>query len=225
MRLILCTLAVCISILASAFTTKKLILEEGKKIRVSIPKTQSEPPEAAGRQEPLVQKLEVINVQLANINRRMTLLEDTIARQPQSTAPDKTAEELQALTRNVEGLTGTLAGIGAMPRHLAELTTYFDRSFAHLESKVAESAAPALLAESLDGLSKKVDQVDSYFPALYAFFGVLYDPANADMYATYPSVDKRINELFIQLDTLQADVTYIKNRLTYRTYERPKYQP
>jgi len=225
MKLILCTLAVCISILASAFTTKTLILEEGKKIRVSIPKTQSDPTEAAGRQEPLFQKLDAMNAQLANINRRMTLLEDTIARQPQTTAPDKTAEELQTITRNVEGLTGALAGIGAMPRHLTELTTYLDRSFEHLENKVTESASPALLAESLAGLSKKVDRVDSYFPALYAFFGVVYDPANGDMYATYPSVDKRINELFIQLDTLQADVTYIKNRLTYRTYETPKYQP
>ncbi len=225
MKLILCTLAVCISILASVFTTKTLIREEGKKIRASVQKAQSEPPETAGRQDPLVQKLEAINAQLANINRRMSLLEDTLARQTPSTASDKTAEELQALTRNVEGLMAALAGIGAMPRHLAELTTYFDKSFEHLENKVTESASPALLAESLDGLSKKVDQVDSYFPALYAFFGVMYDPANADVYATYPSVDKRINELFIQLDTLQADITYIKDRLTYRTYERPKYQP
>ena len=218
MKLILCTLAICLSVLASVFTTKELIRAEGKKVRSSLPKVLTEPLDAAGRQESLVQKLDAINAQLGSLNRRLASLEEGYARPSQAAAGNA-----QALTRNGVGLTSTFARLDGLPGQLADLTTYLDQSFEHLESKITEAAVPQHATEEIDNMAKKIDAIDSYFTPLYAFLGLAYDPANADLLASYPSVDVRINELFLQLEAVRKDVDFIRVRITPIVIEPTKY--
>ena len=203
MKLILCTLAICLSILASVFTTKELIRAEGKKIRSSFPKALTEPADAAGRTEPLVQRLDAMNAQLGNMNRRLSSLEEASLRQAATVSAPP-------LVKNTAGLTTTLTKLDAVPNQLAEITTYLDQSFEHLEKTVTETAAPQQFAESLENMSKRIDAIDSYFTPLYAFLGVVYDPSSQDLMASYPSVDVRINELFLQVEAVRNDVSDLR---------------
>jgi hypothetical protein len=216
MKLVLCTLAICLSILASVFTTKELIRAEGKKIRASLPKVSSESAEATGRPEALVQKLESISAQLDTLSRRLSSLESTVARQNLAPSARPTAGDSPASAKSAAASATTLARLDAVSVYLADLTTFLDQSFEHLEKTVTETAATKNLAETLEPLSKKMDAIDSYFTPLYAFLGLVYDPASNDRLADYPSVDLRINELFLQLEALRKDVSTIRQQVTPR---------
>lgn len=222
MKLILCTLAICLSILASVFTTKELIRAEGKKVRSAIPKSLSEPEAASGRADPIVQKLEAINVQLASLNRRLSSLEESGIR-PNPALSAQSAGDSSTAAKDVVALTATLAKLDAVPGQLNDITTYLDQSFEHLEKTIAEKAPPDQFAETFDTLSKKVDAIDSYFTPLYAFLGVVYDPANDDLLAAYPSIDARINELFLQIDAIRNEVSTLRYALTPRNIDPEKH--
>ena len=221
MKLILCTLAVCLSILASVFTTRDLIRSEGKKVRSSLPKSLTEPPDAPGNSGSLAQKLDTLNAQLGTLNRRLNALEETSVRPSQALPQQVSTGGSQTLSQNAAGLTATLVRLDALSQHLTALTTYLDKSFEHLEQTVAKTAAAPNVSDSVEGLSKKIDAIDSYFTPLYAFLGLVYDPANNDLLATYPSVDTRINALFMQIEALQKDVSYVRLRVTPMVYEPP----
>ncbi|MEI7900804.1 MAG: hypothetical protein WCK89_11160 [bacterium] len=223
MKLTLCTLAICLSILASVLTTKELIHAEGRKIRSSVPKALTEPVDGAGRPESLVQKLDALNAQLGNLSRRLASLEDTYARQNPNLSSLASTGNSQALTKNTGGLSSTFARLDAVSDNLAALTTYLDQSFEHMEKTVTETAASQHVTDSLEAMTKKVDAIDSYFTPLYAFLGLVYDPANEKLLKGYPSVDIRINELFLQLEALQKDVSAIRKQVTPITIEPTKH--
>ncbi len=223
MKLIICTLAICLSILASVLTTQELVRAESKKIRSSVPRALTEPLDGAGRPDSLAQKLDAINAQLGNLNRRLLSLEDSVARQPSGLPSHSASATGQALTKNGGSLTSALTRPDAVPGHLAGLTTYLDKSFEHLEKTVTETAASQELTDSLEVMAKKIDDIDSYFTPLYTFLGLAYDPPNNDLLATYPSVDVRINELFLQLDAVRKDIADMREWLKPRNIEPTKH--
>lgn len=225
MKLILCTLAICLSIFASFFTTKELIRSEGKKVRSAIPKSLAEQEALAGRADPAAQKLDAINAQLATISRRLSALEEASAR-PNVTLATASDASGSAAAKNGVALAATLARLDAVPGQLNEITAYLDQSFEFLEKTIADKAPPERFAETFDTMSKKVDAIDSYFVPLYTFLGVVYDPANSDLVAAYPSVDARINELFLQVDAIRTEVTALRDALTPRNIDpgrHPRY--
>ena len=219
MKLILCTLAVCFSLLASVLTLSDLARTEGKKTRISIPKALTEPLVAFGREESVVQKLDAINAQLTSLNKRLSQLEEGSAHAVRATSnaatsTDPTQADLRALAKSVSGLSASIARLEGVPTHLAALTTYLDRSFEHLEKTVAESAAPQDLLTPINQIATKVDNIDSYFTPLYAFLGLTYDPANQDLIAAYPSIDERINDLAFQLAATHKELTEFHRMMT-----------
>ncbi len=223
MKLILCTLSICLSILASVFTTKELVRAEGKKIRSSIPKALTEPVEAAGRAESLIQKLDAITAQLGSLSRRLTSLEDTYARQNPLLAPLGPAGSAPGLNKTAVSLGATLARLDAIPDQLDNITTYLDESFEHLENTVTETTAPQRVTDALDPMAKKIDAIDNYFTPLYKFLGLVYDPANADLLADYPSVDVRLNELSLQIEAMHQDLAELRVFVTPYNIEPTKH--
>jgi prefoldin subunit 5 len=211
MKLVFCTLAICLSILASVLTLKEAVRAEGKRTRTAIPKALAEPLDESKDPDSVVRKLDALQAQLSALNKRLALLEDAGQRNGRQTAgaapaPDPLLAEVRALAASVQALSGGVERLGGVPDQLNGLTTYLDQSFAHLEARVTEAAAPEDLLVAIDWLVKKVDDIDSYFTPLYTFLGVVYDPANQDLLEAYPSVDVRINDLSARLDALQKEV-------------------
>ena len=225
MKLILCTLAVCITFLLSVVTTQAVVRDEGKRTRVSVSKGQAEPNAVAERQEPLAQKLDALNNQLAALNRRMSVLEEAL--KPDETSGAKNASQnmqnnLLSMRRELDGVSTSLARLYGLPGHLAELTTYLDRSFEHLEKTAAAHATPETVMAALDVMNQKIDAIDSYFTPLYAFLGLVYDPANDGLMAGYPTVDERINELYLQQQAIREDIASFRDMLTPRNIDPVK---
>jgi prefoldin subunit 5 len=226
--MILCTLAVCLSLLASVFTTQALVRAEGKRTRSVIPKALSEPLPGAGT-ESVIGKLDALNAQLASLSRRLALLEDAASRKPASTAaaaPDPVLTETRALATAVRGLAASEERLASVPRHLAELTTYLDQSFGHLEKKVdAVAATPEETKATLDALARKVDDIDHYFSPLYTFLGLTYDRDNDDLLAAYPSIDVRLSALFGEIEALHAAVADVRAHLMAPVVIEPAKRP
>jgi hypothetical protein len=218
MKLILCTLAICLSVLASVLTTKEVIRGEGKKIRSAMPKALAE---EDGRPDPLLQKLESVNVQLGTLNRRLAALEETCAR---SSLPMAAPRASTRPPHEAAGLTDTLARLDALPGQLTDITGYLDQSFEHLEKTVSASAATERVDAALADLTKRLTALDGYFLPLFLFLGLDADPANNDLLATYPSVDDRLNEVCVQLYDLKKDLCYVRERLTPYVREPTKHQ-
>ena len=230
MKLILCTAAVCVSLLASVVSLSDLARTEGKKTRLSIPKALTEPLNPSVREESVVQKLDAISAQLISLNRRLSLLEESAghpARSATSTdaATDApTQADFRALATSVSSLSTSLARLEGVPSHLAALTTYLDRSFEHLEKTVNETAAPQDLLAPLNQLSTKLDNIDNYFTPLYTFLGLSYDPANQDLIAAYPSIDERLNDLARQIDSTHQELSVFHRMMTPVVIE-PTHRP
>jgi len=218
MKLILCTLAVCLSILASVLTTKALIRDESKRIRSSFAKTAADPDGMQNRHDTLAQRLEAINLQLAALNRRLSLLEESIGGKEHAADAGTLRASLQDLTKRTDALAASLTRLDGVPDLLTELTAYIDQSFEHLE-EVTTTAAPEKLAAPLEEMGKRLDTIDSYFTPLYAFLGLVYDPKSDDVLAAYPTVDARITALASQLDTLRKDIADLREWLAPRTIE------
>jgi len=211
MKMVLCTLALCLSVLASVFTTRALVRDEGKRIRSSFTKTFPDPDSAQNRQEAFLQKLDALNAQLASLNRHLSLLEENAGRsQRDSTTAEHLRLTLQTLSKRTESVASSLAKLDTMPGLLSELTTYLGQSFEHLDETVAVTAIP---------MEKKLNDIDNYFTPLYAFLGLVYDPEKKDLLAAYPSVDVRISALSKQLDAVRADIADLREWLTPRTID------
>lgn len=225
MKLILCTLAVCLCLLASIFTTRSLVREEGKRTRASLARTLEEPAGDSGMPESAAKRLEAIGSQLASLSRRMSALEDAVrpaAAAGAAVAPPAPSGDLLDLRRELNGIAASLARLNGLPGHLAELTTYLGQSFEHVEKVVAEESAPEALAPAFDGMAQKLDAIDSYFIPLYAFLGVAYDPSNTALLAAYPSVDERLNTLYLQQEVIREDIAALRQWLTPRNIDPVK---
>ncbi len=214
MKMVLCTLAVCLSVLASVFTTRVLVRDEGKRIRGSIAKTLPDPDSARNRHEAFLQKLDALNAQLAALNRRLSLLEESAGRgQRDSATAEHLRLTLQTLSKRTAGAASSLERLESMPGLLEELSAYLGQSFEHLEETVSATAIP---------MEKKLNDIDSYFTPLYAFLGLVYDPEKKDVLAAYPSVDARISALSKQLDAVRTDIAGLREWLAPRTIEPPQ---
>ena len=228
MKMILCTLAVCLSVLASALTLSTLVRTESKKTRISITKAFTEPLNLSALEESVIQKLDALGTQLTSLSRRLSLLEEGAGRTAHAAANVETADPEQAaihaLTKSVATIGVAVARLEGVPTHLAALTTYIDRSFGHLEKTVSDTAASQDLLAPINQIAGKLDNIDSYFTPLYAFLGLAYDPANQDLIATYPSVDERLNGIALQLDATHKELSEFHRMLTPRIIEPTKHQ-
>ena len=230
MKLVLCTLAICLSVLASVCTLSTLVRTESKKVRSSVTKALTEPLNPAAREESVIQKLDALNSQLTSLNRRLSLLEEGVGRSSRAAAiasaePADTGQtEIRALTKNVNTIGTAVARLEGVPSLLTALTTYIDRSFGHLEKTVSDAAAPQDLLTPLNRMAVKIDNIDSYFTPLYAFLGLTYDPANQDLIAMYPSIDERVNDLFVRIEAVRKEVAEIHYMITPHMIEPKKHQ-
>jgi len=219
MKLTLCTLAICLSILASVLTTKALIREESKRIRSSFAKTAADSDGLQNQKDPVIQKLEAINAQLTALNRRLSLLEEGIAGKEHAADGESLRSTLQNLTKRTDGVTASLTKLDGVPDLLSELTAYIDQSFEHLEETVTTTASPEKLAAQLEAVERRLAIIDSYFTPLYAFLGLVYDPKSDDVLAAYPTIDARITALSGQLETLRKDIADLREWLVPRTFD------
>jgi chromosome segregation ATPase len=229
MKVLFSALAVCVAVLTAVITLREEIRSEGKRTRAAISKSQAEPQELSVEAASVVQKLTAIQAQLSSLSRRLAQLEEVSARPSRPlTAPasaDPLQAELRALSSSVRGVSDSLARLGGVPGHLGELTTYLDRSFDHLEKQVTDKSTPEDLRVSLDWLVQRVDDIDHYFTPLYAFLGIVYDPANEDVVKQYPSMDARFNDVAAQLETLQKAVADIRKNMIVTTVVEPSRYP
>lgn len=229
MKLILCTAAICLSLLFSVFTLKEAIRSEGKRTRAAVPKALVEPLEASKEPDSIAQRLDAVQAQLTSLNRRLAQLEEVSGRSSRTTPPEPTAdpllEEVRALAANVRGVSEALNKLRGVPDHLVQLTTYLDQSFDHMDKRLSEKSIPDELFVSIDWLVQRIDDIDHYFPSLFNFLGAVYDPANEDVLKAYPSVDTRLNELAAAAAALQRAVADIRNHMMVPTVIEPgKYQ-
>lgn len=225
MKVILCTLAICLSILASFFTTRVLIRDEGKRTRASFSKALSESPDVSDPQKPFIQKMDTLNSQLASLNHRVSALENAVRDSQSATANEDYANlqsALVSLTKQVNGMSAALTRFDGIPTYLAGMTTFLDQSFKRLEKTAGASAAPETMTTALDDMSRKIDDIDGYFTPLYAFLGLVYDPDNSAQVAAYPSLDKRINELSVQIEAVRQDIADFREWATPRNIDTAK---
>lgn len=233
MKPVLCTLAVCLSLLASVLALKEAVRSEGKRIRAAIPKALTEPLEGSKEPASIVQKLDAVQSQLGSLSRRLALLEESSGRTARAPAADRPEEkpadpllgEVRAVGADVRDLSAAVSRLSVVPDHLSRLTTYLDQSFGHLDQRLADKATPDELLVSVDWLVKRVDDIDHYFTPLYAFLGLVYDPANEAALRAYPSLDARLNALAEDMDALQKAVADIRRNMTVQTVVEPaRYQ-
>jgi len=209
MKLVLCTLAVCLTILLSAFSISNLVQSEAKKTRSAFAKTLGDSESAETRKDPIAQKLERVCAQLSSVERRLSGLESAI--QPYQTLAKSEAShpENRALDRNLNSISTSLKKLDGVPGYLTSLSAYLDRSFDHVEKTVSSTAWPDSLQTSLSGISDKLDTLEGDFLPLYLFMGLPSDPNANSLLADYPTVDERINDLSQQLSAISQELTTI----------------
>jgi hypothetical protein len=148
MKLVFCTLAICLSILASVLTLKEAVRAEGKRTRTAIPKALAEPLDESRDPDSVVRKLDALQAQLSALNKRLALLEDAGQRNGRQTAgaapaPDPLLAEVRALAASVQALSGGVERLGGVPDQLkaqAGVTT-LDALFAHYAGGVIEGGS------------------------------------------------------------------------------------
>lgn len=208
MKLVLCTLAICLTILLSAFSVSNLVQSEAKKTRSAFAKIVGDPESAEARKEPAVQKLELISAQLAAVDRRLSALESSVQR-PASAAPASSRAESRARERNLDGIYASLDKLEGVPAYLTSLSAYLDRSFDHVEKTVSSATVPDSLQTSLGEISGKLESLESYFIPLYLFLGLPADAGDNALLANYPTVDERINDLSQQLSAIRQELATV----------------
>lgn len=203
------TLAIVLAVLAATVTVSNRLDAEGRRTRSAIAKSQT----GAGlAPEEVVQRLDALVSQFATLNGRVSRLESAVAAARPSAAPlpERTPPDLSDLSSSVRSVQASLARLDGVPPHLAQLTTFLDQSFEHVERTVRDASATDALSASLAQMSRKMDAIDSYFTPLYSFLGVVSDPNSDEALRSYPSVDERFNSLFLELDALRLDVSRIQ---------------
>jgi len=220
MKIIACTAAVCLVIGLSIYTTQKTIEAEGRRTRSSMPGVLSNP---MGDGESLETKVGRLNVTLAAINQRLTRLEEISNRNNKAdideikTISTKISGDIGRMNARLNAISAEQAALNDIPSQLQTLDQNMRVILLAKESVAAEkSPPPEEILKTLDWMVQKIDDIDSYFPPLYGFLGAVYSEDGGGVADGYPSIDKRINEVILQLDALQKDMnTTLKNVSPY----------
>jgi len=225
MKMVFCTLAICLSVLAATLSLSNLVRSEGKKTRSLVSRMLADPAAApSDHKDAVLQKMDLISARLTAIERSLSSPEemtpDTVAT---SASSDSSHAEMYTLTRRLEGLNNSLAKLQGVPAHLAALTTYLDRSFAHIEKVVTPSASPDDLLKAIGKIDERTSAIDGHFMPLCTFLGLPYDLSNSDALAAYPSVDKRLNALALQIEAVRKDVADVRHLFPPQVMEPTKY--
>jgi hypothetical protein len=221
MKLALCTLAVCLALLASLITTQELIRAEGKRVRAALPRALDE---TAAGQESVAQKLDALNAQLAGLSRRLGELESNAGKRAPAQEVSPATTEARSLSNAARVLAASEERLAVLPQQIAELTAFVDRSFEHLEGQVgARAAGSDELKASLAALATKVDALDRYFKLLYTFLGLTFNRDNEDALGAYPSLDARVNDLSLSVEALRVAVEDVRKRVTPVVIEPTKH--
>lgn len=224
MKMILCTLAVCLMLTASLFTTQALVREEGKRIRAAFAKTAAaDQPDAAVTENAVSRKLETLNNQLATLNRRMTALEEALSASVRNGGvPQNLQDGLAGLRQELKGLSAAQARFSVVPGYLADLTRYLDRSFAHVEQIISENRIPETFADAIDNQTQRLDLIENLFLPLYGYLGVIDAAGKEQPIASLPSLDERLLLLSQQTDNIRQDIASLREWMTPRTIEPVK---
>lgn len=220
MKIIVCTAVVCVVIGLSVFTNQRTIEAEGRRTRSSLPGMLSNPM-ADG--DSLVSKIDTLNANLVSINKRLTRLEELSSRNNQVDNSElkeistQISAEVGRMTARLNALSADQAQLKVIPSQLLTIDQNMRVILLAKESIASEkSAPPPEILTTLDWMVQKIDDIESYFPPLYSFLGAVYDADAGAELAGYPSVDKRLNEVILQLDDLQKDMrTTLRNVTPY----------
>nr|MDA3926610.1 hypothetical protein [Kiritimatiellia bacterium] len=209
--LIMSTAAVCLVIGLSIFTTQKTIEAEGRRTRGSMPGVLNNPLRDG---ESLITKIGKLNATLTAINKRLTRLEEISNLKNKGDNSEikaissKISKDVNRITARLNTLTEEQATLKYIPSQLRIIDQNMRIILlAKEEAKAAESPTPEEIVKTLDWMVQKIDNIDSYFPPLYNFLGAIYIGNGKAASDSYPSVDKRLNEVMLQLDDLQQDMT------------------
>ena len=207
MKLIACTAAVCLVIGLSIFTNQRTIEAEGRRTRSSIPGVLRNP---LGDGESLITKVDKLNANLTAINKRLTRLEEISNRKNKvdnselKSISTEINEDVDRMTARLNAISKEQAALRDIPSQLQTIDHNMRIILLAKEERAKQSPPPKEIISTLDWMVQKIDDIDSYFPPLYDFLGALYESPNVD---GYPSVDKRLNEVILQLDEMQQDVS------------------
>lgn len=212
MKLVMCTLAVCLSVLASTFTVREAVKVEARRTRGAVGKAAA-PEDTAGAEGAALaavgQRLEALTRQLEVLNGRVSAVEAAVGALP---VPEKV---------DMTGVETALAKLDGVPGALAELAEAMGEAFEEVEAAVRHNERHDEVAESLEALEAGLAVVDSYFTPLYRFLGTVYDPQAVEA-AQYPSLDVRVNALQESVDKTRQEISELKEWVTHRVIEPVK---
>lgn len=228
MKIIVGTVAVCLIIGVSIFTIKKAIEAEGRRTRNSMPGVLNNP---LGDGESLMSKVDKLNASLSAINKRLIRLED-ISNRRNNIANNEIRDVSNEINKNVNrmvvrinAISAEQATLKAIPSQLQTIDHNMRVILLANEEQEKQSAPKIEVIKTMEWIVQKIDDIDSYFPALYDFLGAVYTGDENSALEGYPSVDKRINEIIRQLDEIQKDVRATRNHVSPYIIEptrRPK---
>lgn len=223
MRMMLCTLVTCLTVGAAVFSTRSYIREEGRRTRAALSRAPQTDRSADDVQNILAKKLEAVHNQLTALNRRMTVLEESIAARSQVT--DNTARlqtDLSAARLDMKAIASSQARLSVIPGYLADLTRYLDQSFSHLEKSVADTGTPDTLVLAVDDLAQRLNVIEELFVTLNTTLGTSPDTQDGSQQSTTLSLDMRLSQLAEQTDSIRQDIVALREWMTPRNIDPVK---
>ena len=226
MKLILCTIALCLVIGVSVFTTQKVVQAEARKTRNSMPGMLNNPLEGG---QSLIARVDSLNASLAAINKRLTRIEEMTGREGKESGDQirlvtvGIREEIDRLSLKVNTIANEQAVLKDIAGQLNLLSAEIRTVAGAIDAKGQTGAlASDEVVKAMDWMVQKIEDIDSYFPPLYDFLGAVYTDEVAGL-AEYPSVDLRLNEVILALDKIQEDAAATRKLVTPYVIEPTRY--
>jgi len=219
----LCTLVTCLTVGAAVFSTRTYIREEGRRTRAALNRPPQPDLSVDDAPTNLARKLDAVQNQLAALNRRMTVLEESITARSQ--VADNTARlqtDLSAARQEVKALASSQARLSVIPGYLADLTRYLDQSFSHLEKCVADTGTPDALVMAIDELTQRLGVIEGLIVDLNTTLGVSPDIQDDDQPPNTLSLDTRLSQLSEQTENIRRDIAALREWMTPRNIEPVK---
>lgn len=214
MKMALYALAICLILGGSLITTVTLIRKEARNTRALLnKKIGATAQDSEGTPDSLAQGLEHIVQQLSALNRRMTLLEEGIAAQPADTISQRRLNTQWAnLPQELRELTAAQKRLNVLPGYLADLTRYLERSFVHVEERIAAKAQPNEMIEILAEMAQRLDLMEEFFAPVYQALGMTDKPEGPELSletlrAQLERVDKEVQEIRKDIRNLREWMT------------------